>query len=90
MPNNGEQIFNGQVERELLDGVPWLLGQQPQLPDHLQLLLNEQQQTRDIWELPKENSPSSEPTKMHFHSRAISFLTAAISYKSILHVFKLY
>lgn len=60
-------MFNGQIERELLDGVPWLFGQQPQLPTHLQLSADEQQQRRDIWELPKENSPEPGPTKIHFH-----------------------
>jgi hypothetical protein len=66
--NNGEQMFNEPVERELLDGVPWLSGQKPQLHTHLQLLVNEQQQRRDIWELPKKNSPEPGPTKMHFHN----------------------
>lgn len=60
-------MFNGQVERELLNGVPWLSGQQPQPPTHLQLLVDEQQQRRDIWELPKENSPEPGPRKIHFH-----------------------
>ncbi|MBD2534240.1 hypothetical protein H6G97_33840 [Nostoc flagelliforme FACHB-838] len=60
-------MFNGQVERELLDGVPWLFGQPPQPPTHLQLLGDEQQPRRDIWELPKDNSPEPRPTKMHFH-----------------------
>ncbi|MBD2342827.1 hypothetical protein [Anabaena subtropica] len=50
-------MFNGQVETELLDGVPWLFGKQPQLPPHIQLLVDEQQQRRDIWELPEKNSP---------------------------------
>jgi hypothetical protein len=68
LPNNGEQMFNEAIERELLDGVPWLSGQQPQLHTHLQLLVNEQQQRRDIWELAKENSPEPGLTKMHFHN----------------------
>ncbi|MBD0304177.1 MAG: hypothetical protein ICV85_19045 [Tolypothrix sp. T3-bin4] len=62
-------MFNGQVERELLNGVSWLFEQQPQLPTHLQLLVDEQQQRRDIWELPKEDSPEPEPKKMHFYKK---------------------
>lgn len=60
-------MFNGQVERELLNGMLWLFEQEPQLPTHLQLLVDEQQQRRDIWELPKEDSLEPKPTKMHFH-----------------------
>jgi hypothetical protein len=55
-------MFNGQVERESLDGEPWLFEIQP----HLQFLIDEQQEKRDIWKLSKENSSKSTLTKRHF------------------------
>lgn len=60
-------MFDGQVEKELLNGEPWFFGQKPQLPLHLQLLVDEQQNRQDIWELPKENSPETRPIKRYFH-----------------------
>ena len=59
-------MFNGQVERELLEGEPWLFGQQPELQPHLQFLIDEQQERRDIWELPKESSLKLGTTKRYF------------------------
>lgn len=59
-------MFNGQVERELLEGEPWLFGQQSELQPHLQFLIDEQQERRDIWELPKESSLKSGTTKRYF------------------------
>nr|WP_268896858.1 hypothetical protein [Hassalia byssoidea] len=41
-------MFNRLVERELLDGEPWLVGQQSQLPLHLQLLVERQQGRQNI------------------------------------------
>jgi hypothetical protein len=60
-------MFYGKVEKELLEGEPEFFGTQPQLPFHLQLLVDEQQKGRDIWELPQENSPKKELIKMYFH-----------------------
>ncbi|MGI2908724.1 hypothetical protein [Tolypothrix sp. VBCCA 56010] len=49
-------MFNRLVERELLDGEPWLVGQQSQLPLHLQLLVEQEQGRQNIWELPDKES----------------------------------
>lgn len=49
----GEFMFH-QIERELLNGEPWLMGQQSQ---PLQLLDEEEQKIGDIWEVsPQEHS----------------------------------
>ncbi|AUB35326.1 hypothetical protein COO91_01202 [Nostoc flagelliforme CCNUN1] len=48
-------MFHG-IERELLNGAPWLFGQQSQLPDHLQLRDQQEHEIRDIWELPPQES----------------------------------
>ena len=53
-------MFHG-IERELLNGVPWLFGQQSQLPHHLQLLDEQEDESRDIWELPPQESGHREP-----------------------------
>ncbi|MEH2096630.1 hypothetical protein [Nostoc sp.] len=52
-------MFHG-IERELLNGVPWLFGQQSQLPHHLQLTDCEEDEIRDIWELPPQESADRE------------------------------
>ncbi|MBE9003117.1 hypothetical protein IQ274_34365 [Nostoc sp. LEGE 12447] len=52
-------MFYG-IERELLNGVPWLFGQQSQLPHHLQLTDHEKYEIRDIWELPPQESAHRE------------------------------
>ncbi|MBG1264241.1 hypothetical protein [Nostoc commune] len=52
-------MFHG-IERELLNGVPWLFGQQSQLPHHLQLTDREEDEIRDIWELPPQESATYE------------------------------
>lgn len=52
-------MFHG-IERELLNGVPWLFGQQSQLPHHLQLTDCEEHEIRDIWELPPQESATPE------------------------------
>ena len=49
-------MFHRLVERELLDGEPWLVGQQSQLPLHLQLLVDREQGRQNIWELPEKES----------------------------------
>ncbi|WP_375514732.1 hypothetical protein [uncultured Nostoc sp.] len=45
-----------EIERELLNGAPWLFGQQSQLPHHLQLTDQQEHEIRDIWELPPQES----------------------------------
>ncbi|MEH2319144.1 hypothetical protein [Nostoc sp.] len=52
-------MFHG-IERELLNGVPWLFGQQSQLPHHLQLTDQQEDQIRDIWEFPPQESAHRE------------------------------
>jgi hypothetical protein len=61
-------MFNGQVERELLEGEYFLFGQLPQLQPHLQFFIDEQQEKRDTWELPKENSPKWGLTKRYINN----------------------
>ncbi|MDZ8227603.1 hypothetical protein [Nostoc sp. ChiVER01] len=52
-------MFHG-IERELLNGVPWLFEQQSQLPHHLQLTDRQEHEIRDIWELPPQESADRE------------------------------
>ena len=71
-------MFNGLVERELLDGVPWLVGQQSQLPLHLQLLVDQEQGRQNIWELPdKESRQNAQNHKFQggFLRKIFDFLT---------------
>ena len=56
-------MFDGQIERELLDGEPWLINQPCKLPFHIQLLVDQQQGKKDIWESP-ENHTSSVKSKL--------------------------
>ena len=51
-------MFNQRFERELFDGEPWLLGQQPKLPPHLQSLIEQQQARQNIWEVRFVTSPN--------------------------------
>jgi hypothetical protein len=48
------------IERELLDGEPWLLGYQSQLLLPPQLLDEKEQEIVDIWELRPQESPCRE------------------------------
>lgn len=49
-------MFFGKIERDLLDGELWSVWQQRKLPEHLQLLVdNEQRKRDDIWELQSQN-----------------------------------
>ncbi|MHC5770868.1 MAG: hypothetical protein ACYTXI_35870 [Nostoc sp.] len=52
-------MFHG-IKRELLNGIPWLFGQQSQLPHHLQLTDSEEDEIRDIWKLPSQESADRE------------------------------
>ena len=53
------------IERELLDGEYWLLGQQPQLPHNFQLSDQQEYEIRDIWELPPQESTRRECVPKH-------------------------
>ncbi|MFN6486970.1 MULTISPECIES: hypothetical protein [unclassified Nostoc] len=55
-----KMIFHG-IERELLNGLPWLFGQQSQLPHHLQLTDQQEDKIRDIWEFPPQESADRQP-----------------------------
>ena len=44
-------MFSGQVERECLHGEVWTISQKTKLPDHLQLLVDQEEVECDIWEL---------------------------------------
>ncbi|MEH2149565.1 hypothetical protein [Nostoc sp.] len=57
--NKGKNMFHG-IERELLNGAPWLFGQQSQLPHHLQLTDQQEHENRDIWEFPPQESADRE------------------------------
>ncbi|MGJ5633524.1 hypothetical protein [Nostoc sp. CALU 1950] len=43
-------MFFGQVEKELFCGEMWSIWQTTKLPDHLQLLVDQELGKRDIWE----------------------------------------
>ncbi len=49
-------MFFGKIERDLLDGELWSVWQQTKLPEHLQLLVDNEQRIRDdIWESRSED-----------------------------------
>ncbi|MHC5596717.1 MAG: hypothetical protein ACYTXC_12375 [Nostoc sp.] len=57
-------MFFGQIERECLYGENWSLLQKDKLPDHLQLLVDQEQIKSDIWELQtKEPSTATQKSK---------------------------
>lgn len=64
-------MFFQKFERNLLDGELWSIWQKTKLPDHLQSLVDKEQNKRnDIWELPSEKqvqnvSYSSHDQKSH-------------------------
>ncbi|GAA6623971.1 hypothetical protein [Scytonema sp. NUACC26] len=55
-------MFYG-IERELLDGEPWSFRYQTKLPNHLQLLVEQEIGRQDIWELP-DNEPLEKKSKL--------------------------
>ncbi|WP_392534869.1 hypothetical protein [Nostoc sp. C117] len=55
-------MFFGQMERESLYGEIWSIWQTTKLPEHLQLLVDQEQITYDIWEL-----QSQEPDNKRIH-----------------------
>ncbi|MBC1236558.1 hypothetical protein [Nostoc sp. 2RC] len=54
-------MFFGQFERECLYGEIWSVWQTTKLPEHLQMLADQEQIKYDIWELPSQN-PDGETT----------------------------
>ncbi|WP_414571561.1 hypothetical protein [Nostoc sp. CCY 9925] len=44
-------MFFGQLERECLYGEVWSVWQTTKLPEHLQLLVDQEEVQYDIWEL---------------------------------------
>ncbi|MEH2383770.1 MAG: hypothetical protein V7K27_33600 [Nostoc sp.] len=72
-------MFFGQNEKELFCGEFWSIWQNNKLPDHLQLLVDQELGKRDIWELqtqepdnqpihPSLNEDSSHSTKIGYSS----------------------
>ncbi len=51
-------MFFGQVEKELFSGEIWSIWQTTKLPDHLQLLVDQEEVERDIWELQSQELDS--------------------------------
>ncbi|MBE8997025.1 hypothetical protein IQ274_02015 [Nostoc sp. LEGE 12447] len=49
-------MFSGQIERECLYGENWTISQKTKLPDHLQLLVDQEEVGCDIWELQRQES----------------------------------
>lgn len=47
----GEIMFSGKIEKELFGEEIWSIWQTTKLPDHLQLLVDQELGKRDIWEL---------------------------------------
>ncbi|MDF5707433.1 MAG: hypothetical protein PUP90_07045 [Nostoc sp. S4] len=53
-------MFFGQLERECVYGEIWSIWQTTKLPEHIQLLVDQEQVKYDIWELQSEK-PDSKP-----------------------------
>ncbi|MBN3907195.1 MAG: hypothetical protein HWQ35_11710 [Nostoc sp. NMS1] len=53
-------MFYGQIERECLYGENWIISQKSKLPDHLQLLVDQEEVECDIWEL-QSQEPDDKP-----------------------------
>ncbi|MBD2525209.1 hypothetical protein [Nostoc sp. FACHB-133] len=53
-------MFYGQIERECLYGENWTVSQKAKLPDHLQLLVDQEEVEYDIWEL-QSQEPNDKP-----------------------------
>lgn len=51
------------IERECLDGELWALSPKTKLPDHLQLLVDQEQERRDIWKDQKPQKLEYKPIK---------------------------
>ncbi|MEH2109654.1 hypothetical protein [Nostoc sp.] len=57
-------MFFGQVEKELFCGEIWSIWQTTKLPDHLQLLVEQELGKRDIWEL-QTQKPDDKPIHLN-------------------------
>ncbi|MBN3898101.1 MAG: hypothetical protein HWQ41_23365 [Nostoc sp. NOS(2021)] len=53
-------MFFGQIEKELFCGEIWSIWQKTKLPDHLQLLVDQELGKRDIWEF-QTQEPDDQP-----------------------------
>ncbi|MFN6464270.1 MAG: hypothetical protein RMZ41_020980 [Nostoc sp. DedVER02] len=53
-------MFLGQIEREYFYGEIWPISQKTKLPDHLQLLIDQEEVKCDIWEL-QNQEPDYKP-----------------------------
>ncbi|MBN3923320.1 hypothetical protein [Nostoc sp. NMS4] len=49
-------MFSGKIEKELFDEEIWSIWQTKKLPDHLQLLADQELGKRDIWELQSQET----------------------------------
>jgi hypothetical protein len=65
-------MFHG-IEKELSNGESWSFGQYSQLPLHIQLLVEQEQGPRDIWELPCPQSERKMVSKILFLKRSLAF-----------------
>ncbi|MEH1824646.1 MAG: hypothetical protein V7L22_04630 [Nostoc sp.] len=57
-------MFFGQIEKELLCGEIWSVWQTTKLPEHLQLLADQELGKRDIWEL-QTQKPKKKPNHLN-------------------------
>ncbi|MEH2127948.1 hypothetical protein [Nostoc sp.] len=53
-------MFSGKIEKELFGEDIWSISQTTKLPDHLQLLVDQERGKRDIWEL-QSQKPDDQP-----------------------------
>ncbi|MEH1944784.1 MAG: hypothetical protein V7L01_31845 [Nostoc sp.] len=53
-------MYFGKIEKELFCGEVWSIWQTTKLPDHLQLLADQELGKRDIWEL-QSQEPDNQP-----------------------------
>jgi hypothetical protein len=49
-------MFFGHIEREMLSAAIYGICENPQLPQNLYLLINQEQENRDIWECHHQNT----------------------------------
>ncbi|MUG93558.1 hypothetical protein F7734_14440 [Scytonema sp. UIC 10036] len=54
-----------EIERELSDEEPWSFRYQSKLPNHLQLLVEQEQGRQDVWELPDKEPLAKKPKLSH-------------------------
>ncbi|AFY31758.1 hypothetical protein [Calothrix sp. PCC 7507] len=71
-------MFFGQIERECLDPE---LGYQTKLPEHLQLLVDQQQGNQDIWECQQSQEAGYKPSISVQNSK---FILKCLLWRNIL------